>query len=474
MAPYALKLKWFADRGYYPHYYQLIFHCMTNNDRLCRFRNLVAGRRGGKTLSAAWDCLYYMLNPEAWWWDFHRKEQADPLYNWALAKDHPTGLASLEMMRDVCRESGLQHNVDYTEHQGNRWFRFANGAFLHFRTAEDPQSLRGAGLHQLWMDEAGFIPDERAYEVARPALADKIGSVTCTTTPTIGKNWYYYEFFSDTARADPNVGSIEYRSIDCPYFSEEEWKYLQARYHPLAFKREFMASFESMAGVELSGDWLYFYTPEELPRSESDPDVYDLDVYIGVDPAISLANTADSFAIAAIGVKKDFSTAYLLDLWKGRIPFPEQVDKIEAWHRKWRPVYIGIEKTAYQAALAQQAARLSTLPAIIDVAAKGKKSERILSMSPSFRVKKVLIRVEHKDFIEEWLSYDSTLRNPHDDCLDAVEICLRLAGFLLPESPTAYEVEDHGWSLEEIAKDRIATLKEKDKVNYDPYMGSEY
>jgi hypothetical protein len=40
------------------------------------------------------------------------------------------------------------------------------------------------------------------------------------------------------------------------------------------------------------------------------------------------------------------------------------------------------------------------------------------------------------DFIDEWLNYDSSIKNPKDDCLDSVEIALRLAGALLPENPS--------------------------------------
>jgi hypothetical protein len=51
---YPEKMGWFLSKGYAPHYYQALFHANTNNKHLTRFRHLVAGRRGGKTLSAAW------------------------------------------------------------------------------------------------------------------------------------------------------------------------------------------------------------------------------------------------------------------------------------------------------------------------------------------------------------------------------------------------------------------------------------
>ncbi len=53
-------------------------------------------------------------------------------------------------------------------------------------------------------------------------------------------------------------------------------------------------------------------------------------------------------------------------------------------------------------------------------------------MSPLFRIGRIRIRPEHVDFINEWVDYDSQLKNPHDDCLDSMEITLSVAGVILP------------------------------------------
>jgi hypothetical protein len=105
------------------------------------------------------------------------------------------------------------------------------------------------------------------------------------------------------------------------------------------------------------------------------------------------------------------------------------------WHQLYRPRFIGIEKNAYQAALAQAVLRHPSFPPVMALWTKGKKSERILAMSPYFKIGKIRIRKEHRDFINEWIDYDSELKNPHDDCLDSVEIALRTASVLLPDRP---------------------------------------
>jgi phage terminase large subunit-like protein len=112
----------------------------------------------------------------------------------------------------------------------------------------------------------------------------------------------------------------------------------------------------------------------------------------------------------------------------------DQLEKIQEYHIRYKPDIIGIESNAYQAALVQQAERLPSMPPIVPIFAKGKKFERIMAMSPLFRIGKVRIKAEHKDFIDEWINYDASIQKPKDDCLDSMEIALRCAGALLGES----------------------------------------
>jgi predicted phage terminase large subunit-like protein len=480
LAAHPLKLLWFAQHGYTPHYWQLLFHWLTNPETglICRFRHMVAGRRGGKTLAAAWDVVFYALHPEAFHWDFHGKQATRPLVIWVVTQDYPVGLWSKLAIRQVLQQAGLEEGKDYRENRGHQWIEFNNGTFLLFKTADNPNKLRGAGVDILWFDEAAIIPTQDAYEVSSPALGQTLGVFLSTTTPS-GKNWLYNTFWTPKALASPNHGHVEYWSIDSPYFETAEWQRFYEEYHPLMFKQEFMASFDAMAGKELSGDWLNYYEMAELDAYTSDGVHYDgLSMFIGVDPAISLADTADRFAIAAIGVTKDRRQAYLVDQWAGRIPFPEQVDKINQWFNKYSPQVIGIEKTAYQAALAQQVQRLEGLPPVAALWARGKKEERILAMSPFFRTGRIRIRKDQVDFINEWVDYDSTKANPQDDCLDAVEMTLRTAGIILPaqkrpnEAPILEGAATTASMWSEIAAKASASRRDQHKE--DDMFGSEW
>lgn len=480
IAPFASKWLWFTEHGYEPHLFQLAFHVSSFEERIRRFRMLVAGRRGGKTLSAAWEVIYYCANPTEFHWDAHKTQSDEPLHVWVLTPDYrSSGRAALHTIRHVLKNSGLVEGVDYKENRGDLYIEFTNGSLIEFKTAERPDKLVGAGLDILWIDEAALIPSDEAWLIARPALSDKLGIVICTTTPR-GKNWFYSQFWSQAALVDPTISSVEYRSIDNPYFPASEWLSVKMSYHPLMFKQEYMASFDSMAGKELAGDWLHYFTYE---RESDDPDVitiprehdnvkkYKLRTYIGVDPAVSLSDSADKFAMALIGVTEDHSQVFVLRLFAGRIPFHEQLDKITEWHLAYRPMLIGVEAQAYQRVLADQAARQEGLPGVIPVFAQGKKFERILGMAPLFKIGKVRIHSTQKEFIEEWLDYDSEKKNTHDDTLDAVEIALRTAGALLPMRPQESDFTKGPETFDEWAWSRVGKGREG---KFDPMMGEDY
>jgi predicted phage terminase large subunit-like protein len=446
---------------------------------------LVAGRRGGKTLSAAWEVLFYALHPKEFNLDAHGKVIDRPLHVWALAKDYRVGRPSLTTFLEVIRQCNLVKDRDYRYNRTEKIFEFYGPneellSVVEFRSADDPQSLRGAGLDILWIDESAFIPNKEAWDVVFPALTDREGLVITTTTPN-GKNWFWETFFSGKSLDDETQFRVEYTSIDNPYFPRKMWEYALENYHPIMFRQEFMAAFDAMAGVALQGDWLKFYVignpdiqTEDLGLPKERDGKLALDLFIGVDPAISLSDTADSFAMALVGVTHDHSQAFLLEYYVDKITFPDQLDKIREWFLKYRPQLIGIESNAYQRALLQMTARMEGLPNIVGIMSKSKKEERILGLGPLFKNGKVRINRKHMDFIDQWVSFDPAKKNQHDDLLDAVEIALGAAGVLMPIRPdvSLFGGDRRDESLEGLAWDHLRNFRGKERA-YDPDLGAD-
>jgi hypothetical protein len=97
------------------------------------------------------------------------------------------------------------------------------------------------------------------------------------------------------------------------------------------------------------------------------------------------------------------------------------------------------------------------MPPIVPMMTRNKKAERIMAMGPVFKLGKVALRSEFKDFIDEWLDYDPELKQPKDDVLDATEITLSVAGILLPGMPEVPE-ERPAASIEELAHREVRSL----------------
>ncbi len=424
-------------------------------------------------MSAAWEVLFYCLFPKHFHHDAHSVDSDRPLWVWILTSDHEIGRPARIAFQDAINAAGLVHGKDYKWNKTEKTVEFENGTFVQYKTAVEPQSLRGAGLDILWIDEAAFIRTKDAYDVVRPALSDKIGRVITTTTPH-GKNWFWDKFFSGKVLDDPNQARVEYTSIDRPNFYKEEWVEARDTMHPSLFKQEYMASFDAMSGLSLDGSWLHYYTMGDedlahdlvaLPRGEDGK--IRLRKYIGVDP--STGESDDQFAISCIGISEDMTQAFLLDYWLGHLQFPDQVDKIREYQLRWKPELIGIEANAYQRSLAQQANRLQGFPGIVAVISKGSKTERLLSMSPVFKIGKVRISQAHAEFVDQWVSYDGKSKTNRDDLLDSVEIALGTAGVILPMNDVR-EAKEPSTEQEE-AMAQIAALR-KSKT-WDPELGSE-
>lgn len=471
------KMYWFLSKGYRPHEWQAAFHIANLDGALLRFRHLVAGRRGGKTMSAAWEVVFYCLHPEVFHHDRHGKESNRALWVWVLAKDHEVGFPARQAILEILFDSntGIQPGKDFRYNKTEKKIEFENGTLLQFKSADDPQSLRGAGLDILWIDEAAFVPSRDAWDVVRPALSDKLGMVITTTTPH-GKNWFYEEFWSYAAREDESQFRVEYTTLDNFHIAREEWEYAKTHLHPIIFKQEYMASFDAMEGIALHGDWLKYFTIGDTESKDGSIVLpKDLRKFIGVDPAIALHDKADYFTMCLIGLTKDNTQAYVLKTYKARIDFPDQLDKIREWFLEFRPELIGIESNAYQRALAQMANRMEGLPGIVPVISKSKKEERILGLGPLFKIGKVRIHKTHKDFIEEWVGYNPELKNPKDDLLDATEIALGVAGVMLPSvsfNPNNDEFTlPKGMTETEEASLQILEKRQGRNNSFDPDLG---
>ena len=147
-----------------------------------------------------------------------------------------------------------------------------------------------------------------------------------------------------------------------------------------------------------------------------------LDIYMGVDPAISEKQEADFFAIAVIGVFQS-RHIYVLDMFKGKLTFNKQVETIINMQRTWNAEKIGIETVAYQKALAQAVAEHPWIP-VKEVMTRKDKTQRARIFSAFVERHEVHCRFDMIDLMNTLVGMPNV---EHDDDFDALDIAVEAA-----------------------------------------------
>lgn len=180
-----------------------------------------------------------------------------------------------------------------------------------------------------------------------------------------------------------------------------------------------------------------------LPGS---PQAQMLTIYQGVDLAISLEDMACYFVVATIGIDLD-QNIYLLDLFRDRLGFHDQMEMIGEEYSEWMGVEFGIESNQYQAAAFQEASRLYMAPFTEIKRSKDKATyarlfERRISMGKVYANKNAHWWTELN---AEGLSFPN---GKYKDQIDAIVNALHLAPINL--EATSEERRPPDWSIEGI------------------------
>jgi hypothetical protein len=215
------------------------------NDRR-RFRVVLAGRRGGKTVLGGVELLrgaaerkgvYYYVAP-----------------TYRMAKD-----IAWDTYKAIIPERWIRK-----KNESNLRIDLINGSVIYLKGSEDPDALRGPALTGVVLDECAFQQEYTWRSVIRPALSDRGGWALFTTTPSPeGTAGWFYELIlllKDADLADPGLDRLdpqqwtlyEYTSLqggNIPIAEIEEAKKTLA---PEVFEREYEAQILSNTGLVVS------------------------------------------------------------------------------------------------------------------------------------------------------------------------------------------------------------------------------
>lgn len=218
-----------------------------------RFRIVACGRRWGKSeMCAHMASEWAWLNPGAnIWWVAPTYTDA---YNYGWGED-PSATGVVDILPEATVEKKYRDDP--------RRVQLVNGSQISFRSADRPESLVGAGLSLLIIDEAGTVADHTWYEELRPTLADEQAPMIAIGTPK-GPNWFKTLHARGDDKYDPTVMSWSAPTYENPHIPDAEVDSMRQDMPDLKFRQEILAEF-----VEESGG---VFTAVDSTLAEYDPD----------------------------------------------------------------------------------------------------------------------------------------------------------------------------------------------------------
>ena len=122
-----------------------------------------------------------------------------------------------------------------------------NGSRIELKGADNPDTLRGVGIHYLVMDEVQDISPDAWTKVLRPTLASTGGHAMFIGTP---KSYnVLFDLWSTGQRESAKAwASWQFPTITSPFIQEEEIEAARNDMDEKSFEQEFNASFMTMSG----------------------------------------------------------------------------------------------------------------------------------------------------------------------------------------------------------------------------------
>lgn len=238
------KEKYFDLIGYQPHPKQKLFH-----DSKARFKIPVCGRRFGKTIMGAREAEPLLMVPNKRVWI------VGPTYNLG-EKEFRVIWQDMIVKLQLGREKAIRKA--FNKRSGDMYIEFPWKTRLEVCSADRPETLVGDALDYVIMAEAAKHSKETWDRYIRPALADKRGAATFSTTPE-GQNWIH-----DLWQLGRNPLFEEYESWRFPSWEngnvypdgkdDAEIKLLERTMPYEWFQQEIAADFTSFMG-KIYSEW---------------------------------------------------------------------------------------------------------------------------------------------------------------------------------------------------------------------------
>jgi len=380
-----------------------------------RYNVAVCGRRWGKTYIAH-DILV----------DGPRHKGA--IHGFPVAFYAPTYQTMLESWRTMRKV--LAPLASKISEQDKR-IDLITGGVVEFWSLDNPDAGRGRKYATAIVDEAAMIKrlDEAITQNIMPLLLDYQGELWLISTPK-GRNFFetlYNRGRSDNPDREDDWQSWQLPTWNNPFINRDDIEKLRDTMSRLAFLQEIEAQFVSFAGTFVLAEHIHTGSP---------PD--GLSLYMGVDLALSLKESADYTAIVVLGVESATGRIWIVDAERRRVGFRAQLQFISDKAARWRPVDILVEAVQFQAVVVEELLRSTDLP-VRQVRPDKDKLTRAQGLITRYENHLVYHATSlSRDYQDEILSFGPDC--DHDDLVDAAVYAYMASGdfgrshFLFPEN----------------------------------------
>lgn len=301
---------------YHPHQTQRLLH-----ESKARFRIATCGRRWGKTSACVMELIRFACERprSVCWW-------VSPVYRQALRAFRLT--------------KGMVKDIAVKALRGELRIVLENGSVIEFRSADNPDTLRGEGVHFLVIDEAATVKQEAWEEVLRPTLSDTGGRAMIVGTPK-GRNWFYRLWVRGQDDRFPQYESWSFPTSSNPLIPPEEVEEARLTLPENVFRQEYLAEFlDESAGV--------FRNIRSCIEGEEEPPRDGHRYVIGWDVA-----KRQDFSVFTV---MDLDTRHVVHLERvNQIEYSRQLDILESLAKEYHDARILMDSTGVGDPLLEQA-----------------------------------------------------------------------------------------------------------------------
>lgn len=313
-----------------------------------KFKAFIGGRGSGKTFTGCLTALNHAFN-----------------HNGTLGV---IVAPSFPMLRDSTMRMFFQmcpHEAVKTYNDTKKELKLVNGSEILFRSADNPDSLRGPNISWFVIDEAAMTSKE-TWDILIATLRQRgfpyMGAIL--TTPK-GFDWIYKRFIEDN---DPNsfvtysTSAENQKNLPDSFIDD-----LKRSYSGIFYKQEVLGEFVGFEGL------VYPEFSEQLHVVSDVPTEFKR-VIAGVD--FGFTNPA---AVVVVGLDSD-ERAYILDeFYRAGIVGDEIVNALKTLKERWKitqfycdPSEPAMIATMNRAGLASAGAKNDVMPGIMEVASRFK------------------------------------------------------------------------------------------------------